>query len=36
MKVATWNINNVVRRVDLLVDWLRRTEPDVVALQELK
>ncbi|MEO6281405.1 exodeoxyribonuclease III [Roseateles sp.] len=36
MKVATWNINNVVRRVDLLVDWLDRTRPDVVALQELK
>ncbi|WP_457425529.1 exodeoxyribonuclease III [Roseateles sp. P5_E7] len=36
MKVATWNINNVVKRLDLLVDWLRRTRPDVVALQELK
>ncbi|MEF7613444.1 exodeoxyribonuclease III [Aquincola sp. MAHUQ-54] len=36
MRVATWNINNVVRRLDLLVDWLGRTQPDVVALQELK
>lgn len=36
MRVATWNINNVNKRIDLLVDWLQRTRPDVVALQELK
>jgi bifunctional non-homologous end joining protein LigD len=36
VRVATWNINNVVKRLDLLCDWLARTEPDVVALQELK
>ena len=36
MRVASWNINNVVKRTDLLIDWLGRTRPDVVALQELK
>ena len=36
MRVATWNINNVNKRVALLVDWLQRTQPDVVALQEIK
>jgi bifunctional non-homologous end joining protein LigD len=36
VRVATWNVNNVVRRLDLLLDWLDRTKPDVVALQELK
>lgn len=36
MRVATWNINNVVKRLDLLLDWLSRTQPEVVALQELK
>ena len=36
MRVATWNINNVVKRLPLLLDWLKRTHPDVVALQELK
>ena len=36
MRVATWNINHVVKRLDLLLDWLARTQPDVVALQELK
>jgi bifunctional non-homologous end joining protein LigD len=36
MRVATWNINNVAKRLDLLLDWLARTRPDVLALQELK
>ena len=36
MRVATWNINNVTKRLDLLLEWLERTKPDVVALQELK
>ena len=36
MLVATWNVNNVVKRLDLLRDWLKQTRPDVVALQELK
>jgi exodeoxyribonuclease III len=36
VRVATWNINNVTKRLDLLLDWLDRTKPDVVALQELK
>lgn len=36
MLVATWNINNVVKRLDLLRDWLQRAQPDVLALQELK
>jgi exodeoxyribonuclease III len=36
VRVATWNVNNVARRLGLLLDWLERTQPDVVALQELK
>jgi exodeoxyribonuclease III len=36
MKIATFNINNVVRRLPNLLDWLRSSEPDVVCLQELK
>ncbi|MGN6526492.1 MAG: exodeoxyribonuclease III [Burkholderiaceae bacterium] len=36
MRVATWNVNNVRRRLEQLLDWLARTAPDVVALQELK
>ena len=36
MKVATFNINGILRRTPNLLDWLRSTEPDVVCLQELK
>lgn len=36
MRVATWNVNNVRKRLDGLLDWLERRRPDVVALQELK
>ena len=36
MKVATFNINNINRRLPNLVQWLRTARPDVVALQELK
>jgi bifunctional non-homologous end joining protein LigD len=36
VRVATWNINNITKRLDLLLDWLGRYQPDVVALQELK
>lgn len=36
MKIATFNINNVNRRLDNLLAWLDEAEPDVVCLQELK
>ena len=36
MKVATFNINNVNKRLPNLLRWLRAARPDVVALQELK
>ena len=36
MKIATWNVNNVRKRLPQLLEWLARTQPDVVALQELK
>ncbi|MGE3334293.1 MAG: exodeoxyribonuclease III [Rhodospirillaceae bacterium] len=36
MKIATFNINNVVRRLPNLLAWLRAAKPDVVCLQELK
>ena len=36
MKFATWNINNIDKRLPLLLAWLETTRPDVVALQELK
>jgi exodeoxyribonuclease III len=36
MKFATFNINNVNRRLPNLLQWLRTAKPDVVCLQELK
>lgn len=36
MKIATFNINDINKRFDNLLDWLAVTEPDVVCLQELK
>jgi exodeoxyribonuclease-3 len=36
LKIATFNINNVNRRLDNLLAWLAEAKPDVVCLQELK
>jgi exodeoxyribonuclease III len=36
MKIATFNINNINRRLPNLLRWLRAVKPDVVSLQELK
>ncbi len=36
MKIATFNINNVNRRLPNLVAWLHAAQPDIVCLQELK
>jgi exodeoxyribonuclease III len=36
MKIATFNINNVNRRLPNLLRWLRAAKPDIVCLQELK
>jgi exodeoxyribonuclease-3 len=36
MKIATFNINNINRRLPNLTAWLKRAKPDIVGLQELK
>src|SRR5262245_32202711 len=36
MKVATFNINNVNKRLPNLLAWLKAAKPDVACLQELK
>jgi exodeoxyribonuclease-3 len=36
MKIATFNINNINKRLENLLAWLRDTRPDVACLQELK
>lgn len=36
MKLATWNVNSLKVRLPQVLDWLGRTGPDVLCLQETK
>jgi Endonuclease/Exonuclease/phosphatase family len=36
VKIATFNINNIYRRLPNLLNWLDAAKPDVLCLQELK
>jgi exodeoxyribonuclease III len=36
MKIASFNINNINRRLANLLNWLREAEPEIVCLQEIK
>jgi exodeoxyribonuclease-3 len=36
VRIATFNINNVIRRLPNLLGWLEAEAPDVVCLQEIK
>ncbi|MFB0835933.1 exodeoxyribonuclease III [Arthrobacter halodurans] len=36
MKIATWNVNSLRARADRVEAWLRRTDVDVLAIQETK
>jgi bifunctional non-homologous end joining protein LigD len=36
MKIATYNINGINGRLEILLRWLKAAQPDIVCLQELK
>ena len=36
MKIATFNVNGVNGRLERLLQWLAREQPDIACLQELK
>ncbi|CZT33865.1 exodeoxyribonuclease III [Rhizobium sp. 9140] len=36
MRVATYNVNGINGRLDILLRWLKESRPDIVCLQELK
>jgi exodeoxyribonuclease-3 len=36
MKIATWNVNSIRRRLPIVLDWMAQHRPDVVCLQETK
>ncbi len=36
MLIATYNVNSIRRRLDIVLDWLKDRRPDVLCLQETK
>jgi exodeoxyribonuclease-3 len=36
MKIATYNVNGINARLNVLARWLTEASPDIVCLQELK
>lgn len=36
MKIASWNVNSLTVREAQVVEWLRSSQPDILALQEIK
>jgi exodeoxyribonuclease-3 len=36
MRIATWNINGIKARLEVLLRWLQEEKPDIVCLQEIK
>lgn len=36
MKIATWNVNSIRRRLPLVLDWVAQNRPDVLCMQETK
>src|SRR5665213_1929372 len=36
MKIATYNVNSIRKRLPLVLDWLKQHQPDVLCLQETK
>lgn len=36
LRIATWNVNSIKARLPNVLEWLARTQPDIVLLQELK
>jgi exodeoxyribonuclease-3 len=36
MRIATWNVNSLKARMDRVMGWLERAQPDVLLMQETK
>jgi len=36
MRIATWNVNGIKARLDVLLDWLESAKPGIACLQEIK
>ena len=36
VSIATWNVNSIRARLNVLLKWLKKNNPDILLLQELK
>lgn len=36
MRIATWNVNSIKARLETVLAWVEATQPDVLAMQEIK
>lgn len=36
MRIATWNVNSLIARLEVVLSWLERASPDVLLIQETK
>ena len=36
MKIATYNVNSIRIRLDVIIEWLEKHKPDVLCIQETK
>jgi exodeoxyribonuclease III len=36
MKIASWNVNSIRARLDIVSTWIKEQQPDVLMMQELK
>tara|TARA_Y100001970_G_scaffold53979_1_gene68427 strand:+ start:1654 stop:2433 length:780 start_codon:yes stop_codon:yes gene_type:complete len=36
MKIASWNVNSVRTRIDNILEWIKKEDPDILCLQEIK
>ena len=36
LSIATWNVNSIRARLNIILKWLKKNNPDILLLQELK
>ena len=36
MKISSWNVNSVRARIDNILNYIKKSEPDVLIIQEIK
>ena len=36
MRITTWNVNSIRRRIDTVLRWIEAERPDILCLQETK